>query len=93
MTLRLLRGESLDAVSRETGVPAARLSAWRESFLDTGKEGLKSRRGDAAQQAQEAQTKRLQAKVGELTMDNELLREKIRRLEGGHPLAPGRSKR
>jgi hypothetical protein len=28
-------------VSRELGIPAARLTAWREAFLDAGQEGLK----------------------------------------------------
>src|SRR4051812_3859511 len=41
--LRLLRGESLDALARETGQPAGRLSAWREELLAAGREGLKSR--------------------------------------------------
>ena len=36
---------------------------------------------------------RLKGKVGEMTMENELLREKIRRLESGSPLARRRSKR
>lgn len=36
---------------------------------------------------------RLKAKVGEITMDNELLDEKIARLEGGRPLGRRRSKR
>ena len=31
--LRLLRGEELDALSRELGVTAATLSQWRERFL------------------------------------------------------------
>ena len=33
VVLRLLRGESLDALSRETGQPAAVLSQWRDEFL------------------------------------------------------------
>jgi hypothetical protein len=36
---------------------------------------------------------RLKAKVGEITMDNELLHGKIARLEAGRPLARRRSKR
>ena len=36
VVLHLLRGESLDALSRETGQPAAVLSAWREEFLERG---------------------------------------------------------
>ena len=68
--LRLLRGEDLDALSRELGVTAATLSTWREDFLAGGKAALKSRPADG----RDEQLRRLQAKVGELTMDNELLR-------------------
>ncbi len=35
VVLRLLRGEGLDALARETGQPAGRISAWREpGFTD-----------------------------------------------------------
>ena len=44
VVLRLLRGESLEEVSREVGVEAHRLQAWRDDFLESGKEGLKQRR-------------------------------------------------
>src|SRR3954469_16695878 len=44
--LRLLRGEDLDALSRELGVIAATLSSWRDAFLDGGKAALKSRPAD-----------------------------------------------
>ena len=43
VVLRLLRGEGLDALARETGQPAGRISSWREEFLAAGREGLKSR--------------------------------------------------
>src|SRR5436190_4249461 len=43
VVLRLLRGESLDALVRETGQAAGMISAWREDFLAAGREGLKSR--------------------------------------------------
>src|SRR5512143_1642118 len=43
VVLRLLRGESLDALARETGQAAGTLSRWREDFLAAGREGLKSR--------------------------------------------------
>jgi transposase-like protein len=42
--LRLLRGESLETLSRELGVEAHRLAAWRDEFLEHGKEGLKGQR-------------------------------------------------
>jgi len=43
VVLRLLRGESLDLLARETGQPAGRIAGWREEFLAAGREGLKSR--------------------------------------------------
>jgi len=42
VVLRLLRGEPLDLVSRELGIPAARLTTWREAFLDAGQAALKN---------------------------------------------------
>lgn len=87
--LRLLRGEDLDSVSRELGVTPATLSFWREAFLAGGEATLKSRPGDGHAE----EVRRLKAKVGELAMANELLEEKIVRLEAGHPFVPRRSKR
>ena len=87
--LRLLRGEDLELVSRELGVTAAELSGWREAFLAAGEASLRSRPADA----RDAEIGRLKAKVGELTMANELLGAKIGRLETGRPLARRRSRR
>lgn len=50
--LRLLRGEPLDQLSRELEVEAHRLAAWRDDFLEHGKQGLKASpvaRGDATE--------------------------------------------
>jgi hypothetical protein len=41
--MRLLRGESLDLLARESGQPAGRIASWREEFLAAGREGLKAR--------------------------------------------------
>ncbi len=87
--LRLLRGEDLEIVSRELGLTAARLSQWREQFLSGGESNLKAR--DSDPQAEESQ--RLQAKVGELLMENELPYAKVDALEGGRPLTRRRSRR
>jgi len=46
VVLRLLRGESLDALSRETGQPASVLSGWRDEFLEGGVAALKRRTDD-----------------------------------------------
>ena len=68
VVLRLLRGEAVDAVSREIQVPAHELEAWRRTFLEMGAEGLKKRHGDAEARL----LKQAQAKVGELAMQLEL---------------------
>jgi hypothetical protein len=86
--LRLLRGEELDVVSRAIGVTAATLSGWREAFLAGGEANLKSR----AVTAQDEEIQRLKAMIGELTMRNELLREKARQVEANLPLALRRSR-
>ena len=86
---RLMRGESLEALSRELNVPAHRLSGWRDRVLLAGESVLKERERDA----RDDEIARLQAKVGEITMANELLYAKIDKLEAGRPLARGRSRR
>lgn len=87
--LRLLRGEDLEILSRELGVTAATLAAWRDTFLVAGQASLKTRRPDHRDEG----LQRLKAKVGEVMMDNELLAEEVQRLKGGLPLAARRRKR
>lgn len=86
VVLRLLRGESLEAVSRELGIEIHRLARWRERGLAGIDEALRERDGDPVQAELEAAIRR----VGELSMENELLREKIR---AAVPLGQGRSRR
>src|SRR3954466_8042790 len=87
--LRLLRGEDLELLSRQLGVTAADLSGWRGAFLAAGEVSLKTRPADA----RDAEIGRLKAKVGDLTMANELLEVKIERLETARPLARRGSRR
>jgi len=87
--LRLLRGESVDALSRELGVTAARLAQWRDAVIAAGQASLKSRAADE----RDEEVARLRAKVGELTMDNEQLVERCRRVESGIRPRLGRSRR
>ena len=86
---RLLRGESLEVVAREMNVTAAKLSEWRDKVLLGAESALKERERDA----RDEEIARLKAKVGEITMDNELLWDKIRRMEGNRPLARGKSRK
>jgi transposase len=87
--LRLLRGEDLELVSRELGVTAAELSVWRDAFLAAGEAPLKSGPADG----RDCEIGRLKAKVGDLTMANELLEVKIEHQEAGRPLVRRRSRR
>ena len=86
--LRVLRGEDLDGLSRELGVTAGALAHWRDQFLASGQTGLKSRPADE----RDDELGRLRAKIGELTMENELLRERARRAEGDVPFGRRRSR-
>ena len=93
VVMRLLRGESLDAVSRETGLPASQLSQWRDAFVETGKAGLKSRSVDPVAEAAENDRKELLAKIGELSVENDILRAAKKVLEARTgPSVPRKSK-
>lgn len=89
--LRLLRGEDLELLSRELGVIASTLSLWRQQFLASGQAALKGKAGKTDER--DEQNNRLKKKVGELTMDNELLLEKAQKLEENFPLTHRRSRR
>jgi transposase len=67
LVLRVLRGESLDAVSRESQVPANELETWKRVFLEHGTRGLKSR-----SDPEERELTLARAKIGELMMRLEL---------------------
>jgi transposase-like protein len=67
LVMRLLRGEALDAVSRESQVPAHELESWKRVFLETGARGLKSRL-----EPEERELTLARAKIGELMMRLEL---------------------
>ena len=62
---RLLRGEPLELVVRETNVSIARLSEWRDRALTGAATALKERERDD----RDDEIARLKAKVGEITMD------------------------
>ena len=81
----LLRGEPLDVVAREANVSVAKLTEWRDRALAGAASALKERERDD----REDEIARLQSKVGEITMDNELLSAKIAAIEAKSPLAEG----
>jgi transposase len=88
VVLELLRGADLESTSRKYRVTAATLIEWRDRFLAGGEGGLKSRESDV----EDEERRRLKSVVASVSVENELLREKIARLENGRPLAFWRSK-
>jgi len=89
VVLELLRGADLESTSRKYGLPAAALTEWRDAFLAAGAEGLKIRQEDLVDE----QGRRQKRVIAELAMENELLRERIRRMEDEKPFLRWRSRR
>jgi transposase len=78
LILRLLRGEALDAVSRESQVPAHELESWKRVFLDQGTRGLRIRG-----EPEERELTLARAKIGELMMRLELAEDLIEKRGSG----------
>lgn len=75
VVLRLLRGESVELLSRELGVPIFKLEQWRQK-ADAALDGaLEEREAEAASTELAAAMQR----IGELSMENELLRARMDR--------------
>ena len=75
VVLRMLRGESVDALSRELNIEIYRLEQWREKALSGIDESLKKRQNDPDQ----VELNQAMRRIGELTMENELLWKRVRK--------------
>jgi transposase len=75
VVLRLMRGESAELLSRELGLPIVKLEQWRQRAEAALEGALKEREADQADSQLAAALQR----IGELTMENELLRAKMER--------------
>ena len=73
VVLRLLRDEPVQLLSRQLGVEIFRLEQWREKAIGGIDASLKQRKGDPVQAELDSAMKR----IGELTMQVELLEAKI----------------
>ncbi len=89
VVLRVMRGESVEALSRELGVESYRIQDWYERAMAGVDTALRERNGG---DPLERLLKRAQSKVGELTMMNELYQERLRRIEH-RPFDPRRSRK
>lgn len=78
VVLRLLRGEAPELVSREIGVPVYKLERWLEKAEAALEDALKEREADTGGTELSAALQR----IGELSMENELLRAKMGQTPG-----------
>ena len=85
VVLRLMRGEAAELLSRELGLPVFKLEQWRQKAEAAREGALKEREADPA----EGQLAAAMQRIGELSMENELLRARIGR---PGPLARRRSR-
>ncbi len=75
VVLRLLRGESAELLSRELGLPMFKLEQWRQKAEAALDGALKEREADPA----DGQLAAAMQRIGELSMENELLRARVER--------------
>ena len=75
IVLRLFRGELIDEVSREVGVEPWKLEEWKQKALSGMEVGLKEHTNDPLS----LELNRAKRRIGELSMEAELLREKSRK--------------
>ena len=73
--LRLFKGELIDDLSREIGVESYRIDEWRQQALMSIDSGLKDRENNPLKD----ELSRAKQRIGDLSMENELLRERIKK--------------
>ena len=86
VVLRILRGEPVDAISRELAVPIYRLEEWRDRALAGIDAGLKERENDPVEKQLDDANRR----IGELVMEVEILHKER---QAKRPLVGRRSSR
>jgi len=69
--LRLLKGEDMEMVSRQTGFAMHELAQWREKYMLAGRENLKSHPNDPLNAELEQRDKL----ISKLALENEILKK------------------
>jgi transposase-like protein len=78
LVLSILRGETSAAeAARKHGLTVSEVEEWQERFLVGAENALRSRPKDE-EALQEEQIKKLKQKVGELVLDNDVLKEALK---------------
>ena len=87
LVLRILKGQtSVAQVARQHGLTVAEVEDWKDRFLLGAENALRARPKDE-EALKDEKMKKLKQKVGELVLDNDHLREALKR----SPLARGTS--
>ncbi len=72
IVLALLRGESIEELSRTNSVAVYQIAKWRDSFLDGGSKGLMRQTKNSGREAE------LERIIGRQQMEIELLKKKTK---------------
>ena len=78
LVLRVLKGEtSVTEAARQHGLTVAEVDGWREQFLRSAENGLRRRPKDE-EAVKDEQIKTLKPKIGDLVVENDVLREALK---------------
>jgi transposase-like protein len=78
LVVSILKGEtSVAEAARTYGLTVAEVEEWREKFLLGAENALRSRPKDE-EAVKEEQIKKLKQKIGDLVLDNDILREALK---------------
>ena len=79
LVLSILRGQtSAQEAARKHGLTVAEIEDWQDRFLSGAENNLRAKPLDD-EALREEELKRLKQKVGELVMDNDILKEAVKR--------------
>lgn len=78
LVLRILKGEtSVAEAARQHGLRVSEVETWHEQFLRAAENGLRRRPKDE-EALKDEQIKKLNQKIGELVVENDVLREALK---------------
>jgi transposase-like protein len=78
LVIRILKGEtSVAEAARQQGLTVAEIEDWREKLLLGAENALRTRPKDD-EALKDEQVKKLKQKIGELVLDNDILREALK---------------
>ena len=78
LVLRILKGEtSVAEAARQHGLRVSEVENWQDQYLRAAENGLRRRPKDE-EALKDEQIKKLQQKIGELVVENDVLREAIK---------------